>query len=155
MHGTMPDAPDAPDTTPLQFRTLCESDYDDAVALWRATPGIGLGESDERAPYVAFLARNPGLSLCVWSSGSLVATVLCGHDGRRGYLHHLVVRPGHRNRGIGRTLVERCLRSLGDLGIPKCNIFLFSDNESGRAFWRRVRFAPRTDLLTMQRLTRG
>lgn len=132
---------------------LSDSDYDAAVALWRATPGIGLNDSDERAPYVAFLARNPGMSLCVWDSGTLVATVLCGHDGRRGYLHHLVVKADYRNRGIGRALVERCLRSLAELGIPKCNVFLFADNDTGLAFWRRVGFVPRSDLRFLQRLT--
>ena len=69
------------------------------------------------------------------ASGTVIAAVLCGHDGRRGYLHHLAVDAGHRRQGLGRALVERCLARLAVAGIPKCNIFLFNDNAEGRRFW--------------------
>jgi N-acetylglutamate synthase len=112
--------------------------YDAVVAFWRQQEGIGLNESDAREPLARFLERNPGMSLIARSSGDIVGAVLCGHDGRRGYLHHLAVAADHRRRGLGTALVERCLASLAAAGIPKCNIFLFNDNDEGRQFWLRL-----------------
>jgi putative acetyltransferase len=124
------------------------ADYEAVVGFWRGQEGIGLNESDERAPLERFLARNPDMSLVARdAAGEVIGAVLCGHDGRRGYLHHLAVGEAFRGRGLGRALVERCLAQLASQGIPKCNIFLFDDNAEGRKFWecmgyKRVNWSP-------------
>jgi ribosomal protein S18 acetylase RimI-like enzyme len=92
-----------------------------ALALWRATPGVG--ERSGRACGTArYLARNPGLSLVAESEpdGQLIGTLLCGHDGRRGLIHHLVVAPGHRRQRIGERLVSAGLQGL-HARIGKCH----------------------------------
>jgi putative acetyltransferase len=120
--------------------------------LWEASEGIGLNESDTPEAIALFLDRNPGLSLVALdTAGVIVGTVLCGHDGRRVYLHHLAVTPSSRGRGLGRAMVNHCLASLQALGIPKCNIYLYANNERGRAFWTHEGWAVRDDLLVMQR----
>jgi putative acetyltransferase len=118
---------------------LTMDDYEQTVAFWRNQPGISLNESDEPEPMRRFLLRNPGMSLIARNaSGTVIAAVLCGHDGRRGYLHHLAVDAAHRRQGLGRALVERSLAKLAAAGIPKCNIFLFNDNAEGRRFWEKL-----------------
>jgi putative acetyltransferase len=117
--------------------------------------GIGLNESDERPAMAHFVRRNRGFSLVATSRGAVVGAVLCGHDGRRGYLHHLAVRPDWRRHGLGRKMVESCLRRLAAAGVQKCNIFLFADNARGEAFWRRIGWSARCDLKVLQRPTRG
>ncbi len=117
--------------------------------------GIGLNESDTAPAIGRFLARNPDLSpIALASDGSLVGAVLCGHDGRRGYLHHLAVDVAHRKRGIARTLVDHCLSSLQLLGILKCNIFLFRDHARGADFWQHNGWSARDDLRVFQRMAR-
>ena len=134
------------------LRPLLFADYAAVRALWEATAGIGLNESDTPEAIGLFLARNPGLSLVALdTAGVIIGAVMCGHDGRRGYLHHLAVTPSSRGRGLGRALVSQCLASLRDLGIPKYNIYLYATNESGRAFWTHEGWAVRDDLLVMQR----
>jgi ribosomal protein S18 acetylase RimI-like enzyme len=129
-------------------------DYDEVAGLWRNTEGVGLDEAtDTREGIAAYLCRNPGLSYVARFEGRTIAAVLCGHDGRRGYLHHLAVAPAHRRKGIGRAAVEACLEKLGSLGIRRCNIFLFSDNEPGAEFWRRIGWGERADLRVLQKPT--
>jgi ribosomal protein S18 acetylase RimI-like enzyme len=82
----------------------------------------------------------------------LIGAVLRGHDGRRGYLHHLAVAQDYRRKGIGRALVERCLYSLRELKVLKCNIFLFSHNPEGQGFWKALSWKRREDLILMQRV---
>ncbi len=111
------------------------SDYESMVDLWRATPGVRLVNDDSEAGISAFLARNPGMSYVCAEHGQLVGTVMCGHDGRRGFLYHLAVRPEYRGRRIGTNLVQMSLNALRDAGISKCHVFVVADNAIGRAFW--------------------
>jgi N-acetylglutamate synthase len=94
------------------IRSLCIEDYDAVVTLWRRSEGVGLNESDTREAIAAFLRRNLRLSFVAQKRGRIIGAVLCGHDGRRGYLHHLAVSKRHRQRGIGRQLVNTCLIKL-------------------------------------------
>jgi len=113
------------------------SDYDEAAAVWREAEGVGLDAADSPEKIRFYLARNPGMSFVARREGRLVGTVLSGHDGRRGYLHHLAVRPECRREGVGRALIERCLAALAAGGIDRCNLFVYSDNLAGKKFWER------------------
>jgi ribosomal protein S18 acetylase RimI-like enzyme len=137
----------------LKFQPFTMADYDEVIAFWKEEEGIGLSEADERDGMALYLARNPGMSLIVRDGNSVIGAVLCGHDGRRGYLHHLTVASSHRHQGIGKTLVKSCLQRLREEGVQKCNVFLYSDNAEGEKFWRVMGFANRLDLKVMQRST--
>lgn len=134
------------------LRPLTIDDYDNAYALWQRTEGMGLGASDTREAIAFFIDRNPGLSLAACdATGRLVGTVLCGHDGRRGYLHHLAVEKTSRKQGIGRALVDACLNQLVALKIQKCNLFLFASNTEGRTFWLHQDWSAREDIVLVQK----
>jgi len=126
-------------------------DFDEVCRLWQSTKGVGLSESDSRPNIAAYLARNPEMSFVARSGGEIVGAVLCGHDGRRGYLHHLAVAKAHRKMGVGKKLVETCLARLAAFGIPKCNIFLYADNAAGESFWKHNGWVKRSDLQVMQK----
>ena len=133
------------------IRAMTIADYDAVLQLWQDIEGVGLNESDGREQTALFLKRNPGLSRVAAAGTIIVGAVLCGHDGRRGYLHHLAVARAHRQRGLGRQFVEACLASLQRRGILKCNIFIFADNAAGEAFWIHNGWAKRPDLQMMQK----
>ena len=135
----------------LSYQNFTMSDYADAIALWRATPGIGLSDADTPDGIAAYLARNPGMSFVARVEGRLAGAVLCGTDGRRGYLHHLAVHPDFRRQGIGTALVDACLEALKEAGIHKCHLFVISDNSEGQVFWARVGWKLRTDLQIMSK----
>jgi putative acetyltransferase len=134
----------------FNLRPMTLDDYAVVYALWQSTPGIGLSVSDEHDAIAAFLERNPGLSAVATSAHGIVGVVLCGHDGRRGYLHHLAVMSQYRKRGIAKMLVEHSLSRLREAHILKCNIFLFRNNESGSAFWHHNGWVTRDDLSVLQ-----
>jgi N-acetylglutamate synthase len=137
----------------IALSPITAAELDDVLALWSTTDGVGLNESDTPDRLRAFLDRNPGLSLLARDGPRLVGAVLCGHDGRRGYLHHLAVLSEYRGRGVGRQMVETCLAALAMLGILKCNIFLYADNEQGQRFWSHCGWTGRNDLKVLQRQT--
>jgi ribosomal protein S18 acetylase RimI-like enzyme len=91
------------------------------------------------------------MSFVATNCGHIVGAMLGGHDGRRGYLHHLAVVPRWRHRGIGRALVEASLAQLRAAGVPKCNLFLYGHNAAGRAFWLKHGWTAREDLVLVQK----
>ena len=136
----------------LDIREMSIDDYDKVITLWRTAEGVGLSESDTRDNVASYFLRNPGLSFVAKIGDEIVGALLCGHDGRRGYLHHLAVLERYRLRGTGRALVNVCLTKLVDIGIPKCNVFLSADNHEVKAFWDRYGWHPRADLVMMQKV---
>ena len=120
--------------------------YERVLALWQQCEGVGLSTADSRENIAAYLQRNPGTSFLAQVEDDLVGTVLCGHDGRRGFLWHLAVHPQFQRRGIGRRLVERCLDSLRQAGIEKCAVVVFNSNANGIAFWQRMGWTKGDDV---------
>jgi N-acetylglutamate synthase len=127
------------------------ADYDEVLALWRSSEGIGLGTADTREAIAAFLARNPTLSFAARDAGALMGAVLCGYDGRRAYIHHLAVAASQRRQGIGHLLASRCVEALRVLGVQRCHLFVFRTNTTARAFWEREGWWERDDLWMMTR----
>ncbi len=134
-----------------RIETMSLSDFDQVTRLWQNTEGVGLNESDSRHAIAQFLAHNRGMSFVVRVGTEIVGVVLCGHDGRRGYLHHLAVAKSYRNQGLGKKLVEACLAQLERAGIHKCNIFVYASNADGEEFWKHNGWSARADLLVMQK----
>jgi ribosomal protein S18 acetylase RimI-like enzyme len=135
-----------------RFQPMEKGDLAEVIQFWRGMEGIGLNESDSYSALSHYLRRNPGLSWVARNRDrELIGAVLCGHDGRRGYLHHLAVARDYRREGIGRALVERCLSSLREMKILKCNVFLFHQNPEGQGFWEAMGWKGREDLFLMQR----
>ena len=135
----------------MEIRELTEQDYEEAIALWRQTPGVAVSEADSREAVTRYLRRNPKLSFVAREGGELVGTVLCGHDGRRGYLHHLAVAPSWRRRGIGRALAECCVRELRALGIRKLHLFVYNTNTAALEFWHGLGWSGRPDITMLTR----
>lgn len=121
----------------MQMREITPSDYGRMKELWQATPGVRLVAADAQPCIEAFLKRNPGMSFLCEENGMLIGTSMCGHDGRRGYIYHVAVKPEYRGRHIATELVEACLGALHAAGIDKCHVFVLADNELGNAFWAK------------------
>ena len=129
------------------LRVMTIKDYDGAVALWRATPGMGLRSLDDSKEGIEkYLQRNPYTSFVAEESGGIVGTILCGHDGRRGFIYHLAVGQDMRRKGLGTALVEAALGALKQEGINKVCLVVFAQNAIGNAFWQNLGFAARGDL---------
>jgi putative acetyltransferase len=133
-------------------RAMTIADYAEVMRLWETSEGIGLSSGDSPEAIARYLARNPGMSLvAIGEQGEVAGAVLCGHDGRRGYLHHLAVRPEYQRQGLGRALVDACLARLAQEGIDKCHIFVHRTNTVGQAFWQAMDWTERKSLIIMSK----
>jgi ribosomal protein S18 acetylase RimI-like enzyme len=111
------------------------SDYEQALHLWQSLPGMGLSSADEKENIRDFLQKNPSTCFVTLKNGKIIGTILGGSDGRRGYIYHLAVQQSEQYKGKS--------------GIQKCHIFVISDNAEGIAFWEKVGWQLRDDILVM------
>jgi len=130
----------------IEIRVFRAEDHAQAWSLWASSEGVGLSSADSFENVSRFLERNPALSYVAVDGQTVVATILCGHDGRRGLIHHLAVAPAYRRNGLGRALVARSLAALRQDRIEKCHLLVFRENASGRTFWERVGAEERVTL---------
>ena len=120
------------------------TDYDQLRELWSRCEG--LSQLDSRSQVETLLQYHPGLSLVVRDEENLVAAILAGHDGRRGYLYHLAVDEAYRQQGLARRLVQHCLDQLKAAGIPRCTVFVYQENEEASQFWKSLGWRQRPEL---------
>jgi putative acetyltransferase len=139
----------------VEILEFTDADYDEVLALWQRSEGVGLSDADSRTNIERYLERNPGMSFVARSKSSLMGAVLAGHDGRRGYLHHLAVDASARRQGIGGRLVEASLAALKDAGMQKCHLFIFNKNESGLSFWKSEGWEQRGDICIVSKEIAG
>ena len=130
----------------MQIRPMTKEDYDEVFAMWQITTKRALSRADERDQIERYLRRNEGMSQVAVIDGKIVGTVLAGHDGRRGFIHHMAVLPEYRRRRIGHALAEKAIEMIARDGIDKTHIFCYQNNETGQKFWSDFGFTKRDDV---------
>ena len=132
----------------MQIIPMTIEDYDVVYDLWLQTPGMGLNTADDsREGIAAYLRRNPTTCFTAKEGDRLIGAILAGHDGRRGYISHTAVREDAQRQGVGTALVEAVLEALQAEGIRKVARVVFARNEKGNAFWEKLGFTGRDDLV--------
>lgn len=124
------------------------NDYEAVYHLWISTPGMGLNNLDDSKEGIEkYLERNPTTCFVAEDSGTIIGVILCGHDGRRGFIYHTAVHVNYRNQGIARSLVKSAIQALEEEGINKVALVVFGENKIGNAFWDKLGFSDRLDLV--------
>ena len=122
-------------------------DYDKVYALWMSCKNMGFNNLDDsREGIEKYLKRNPTTCFIAEQDEIVVAVILSGHDGRRGFIHHMAVAEDHRRQGIAKSLLEHALSALKAEGINKVALLVFNRNEAGNAFWEAQGFIARNDV---------
>ncbi len=131
----------------IEIRSLTIEDYESIFALWKRTPGMGLRSVDDtREGIDKFLKRNPHTNFILTDGERAAGVILCGHDGRRAYIYHMVVDTEYRNKRYGSRLLDTVLTALKQEGINKAALVVYADNELGNGFWESKGFTVREDL---------
>ncbi len=132
----------------LDIRLMTSADYDAARALWDDTPGVGLNSLDDsREGIERYLKRNPTSCFVAIDGSEIVGTIMAGHDGRRGMIYHMTIKPPYRRRGIGKRLAAAALDALCSEGITKVMLVVMKSNETGNSFWESLGIIERKDLV--------
>lgn len=131
---------------PIYLHPLHESDYPKLIKLWTAAGGIDVRQTDTPEALAKFLFRNPTCNFAAYAGTRLIGAVLAGHDGWRGYLYHMAVKPDYRERGIGAQLVNAAVGAIKKEGIAKVHCLVKRNNLIAQQFWEACGFELRDEL---------
>lgn len=136
------------DLTKFEIRVMTIDDYEKVYALWMSCKNMGFNNLDDSREGIAkYLKRNPATCFVAEQGENIVGVILSGHDGRRGFIHHLAVAEDCRRQGIATELLECAVSSLAAEGINKVALLVFNRNAAGNAFWEKNGFTCREDLV--------
>lgn len=131
----------------LIIREMKQSDYDKVYALWEEIKGFALRSVDDSYEGIArFLKRNPTTSIVAIVDDTVIGSILCGQDGRRGCFYHVCVHKAYRHEGVGHKMVQKALQALEKEKISKVSLVAFKENGIGNSFWKEEGWVLRTDL---------
>ena len=121
----------------LAIAPIADADVAAVVALWQRC-GLTRPWNDATAD-IAFARRGPNSAVLVGRhADALVATVMVGHDGHRGWFYYLGVEPALQGRGFGRAMTHAAEAWLRERGVAKAQLMVRADNERVRAFYQAL-----------------
>ena len=124
----------------FEIRQFAVGDSDAVVNVWRRS-GLLHPNNDPWKDIRRKLKVRADLFLVGTLGGAVVATVMIGYEGHRGWVNYLGVLPGHRRRGYARRMMEEAERLLRLEGCPKINLQVRSTNAGALSFYRRVGYS--------------
>jgi ribosomal protein S18 acetylase RimI-like enzyme len=116
--------------------------YEDEAAvaqLWRDC-NLVVPHNDPRKDIRRKLAFQPDLFLVGVDGNRVVASIMAGYEGHRGWLNYLAVAPDRQRAGLGRQMVAEAEHGLRGLGCPKINLQVRKSNPAAVDFYRRIGF---------------
>ena len=117
-----------------------DGDIESVLSFWENIDGVHLHSNGEETydAISSYLQRNPNLSFVAVCGSEIVGAVMCGNDGRRGYINHLGVSPEYRRKGIAKQLLNGVEKELIKLGIKKEALFVLCENVSAQEFYEHI-----------------
>jgi GNAT superfamily N-acetyltransferase len=121
----------------LTVKPIEDGDIAEVIALWQRCgstrpwndPARDIAVARKEANATVLLGRN---------GGTLVASVLVGHDGHRGWVYYVTSDPDHRFKGFGRAIMTAAEDWLRARGIEKLQLMVRGDNTKVHAFYRSI-----------------
>ena len=121
----------------MRIRSFRPEDQPAVIRLWEAC-GLVVPQNDPVADIACKLQVQPELFLVGLLDRAVIASVMAGYEGHRGWINYLAVDPRFRRRGIGRRLMEAAEAALRKAGCPKINLQVRESNDETITFYRRL-----------------
>lgn len=125
----------------MELRPYSPADEAAVIELWRRCELVRPW-NDPRKDIQRKLTTQPELFLVGELKGRIVATIMAGYDGHRGWVNYLAVAPEHRTKGYGRLLMRQIEERLTARGCPKLNVQVRTSNKDVLEFYRKIGYMP-------------
>jgi ribosomal protein S18 acetylase RimI-like enzyme len=135
----------------MHIRTFRAADESAVVALWDECR-LTRPWNDPHKDIARKLAVQSELFLVGVVDEAVIASVMAGYEGHRGWMNYLAVTPRFRGRGCGRALVDHVERLLLERGCPKVNLQVRASNPDALAFYRRLGYVQDESISLGKRL---
>ena len=124
----------------LHIRPYQDSDEKDVIDIWRECKLL-VPWNNPKLDIKRKLKVNPELFLVGLLNGKVVATLMGGYEGRRGWMNYLAVAPEHQRKGFARQIVTVLEDKLRAMGCPKVNLQIRIGNADVIKFYESVGYS--------------
>ena len=124
----------------LIIRPFQQADTDAVVKLWQQC-GLTRPWNNPYEDIALKMDFQPGLFLVGTLDGRVVATVMAGYEGHRGWIQYLGVSPDYQRQGFGREVMMAAEKALRQLGCVKINLQVRETNRAVIAFYESLGFS--------------
>jgi len=121
----------------LTIRSYQTSDESAVIDLWRRC-NLVVPQNEPKKDIEMKLRAEGDLFFVGTISGQVVATVMAGYDGHRGWIYYLAVDPAYQRRQIGRRMMRNAESALQKRGCPKINLQVRTSNQAVISFYERL-----------------
>ena len=119
------------------IRPYLHKDESAVIGLWQKC-NLAKPQNNPKLDIERKLKVNPELFLVGTIGSKVVATVMGGYDGQRGWVYHLGVDPDRQRKGLGRQMMEAVSKKLLAMGCPKINLQVREDNKVVVGFYEKI-----------------
>ncbi len=124
----------------MKIRTYEERDQSAVIALWREC-GLVVPHNDPAKDIARKLEVDRDLFLVGVSQHNIIATVMGGYEGHRGWINYLAVKPGEQRKGYGQQIMQAVETALRAKGCPKINLQVRNSNQAVIAFYNALGYS--------------
>ena len=124
----------------MKIRPFQPEDEEAVTSLWQCCDLVRPW-NDPRKDIRRKLRVRPDLFLVGVLDGQIVASVMAGYEGHRGWINYLAVAPEYQRRGFARAIVAEAERLLRECGCPKINLLVRASNHGVIEFYRRLGYS--------------
>lgn len=121
----------------MKLRTFKEEDRSGVISLWQEC-GLVTHHNDPSKDIDRKLKVDPDLFLVGELSGNIVATVMGGYEGHRGWINYLAVKPSEQRKGLGKQVMLKIEELIKLKGCPKINLQVRETNRNIIAFYKAI-----------------
>ena len=123
----------------MEIRPFHCDDENAVVQLW-ADCGLVVPWNNPHRDVARKSKVQGDMFLVAISDNQLIASVMVGYDGHRGWINYLAVHPNHQRAGIGRCMMHEAEKHLRAAGCPKINLQVRRSNLKVIQFYRDIGF---------------
>ena len=121
----------------LWIRQFEIGDSEAVAALWQEC-NLVVSWNDPQKDIDRKMKVNPELFLVGTLNGEIIATVMGGYEGHRGWINYLAVSPQHRRKGFARMMMEEVEEKIRAIGSPKINLQIRTTNLEAIRFYESI-----------------
>lgn len=121
----------------MNIRPYEEKDRKAVIALWNQC-GLVAPQNDPHKDIDRKLKVDADLFLVGIFDNELVATVMGGYEGHRGWINYLAVSPDHQRKGYGQAIMKAVEGLIIAKGCPKINLQVRNTNQAVIAFYNAI-----------------
>ena len=129
-----------------KLRPYSDKDQENVIKLWKAC-NLTRPWNDPIKDINRKIENGGNIFLVLSNKNSIIGTVMGGYDGHRGVVNYLGVHPKFRGKGYGKILMKEVEKKLKELGCPKINLLVRSDNLAIGDFYKQLCYNRQDDVI--------